>query len=302
MKTAIIVHGGAGAWNKKEEKLPEAIAACEEAAAAGQRLLLAGDSAMDAVEAAVRILEDCPVLDAGRGSYLNAAGFVEMDAIIMDGRTLEIGAVGAVQSVRHPITLARRVLSESPHNFLVAHGVERFAETIGFPRCQTADLLVGEELEKFEALPDTPEQDGGSALAEQPSVGTVGAVALDAGGNLAVATSTGGTPKKQPGRIGDSPLVGSGAYADNRTAAAGATGHGEALMRIVISKQVCDFVAAGLPAQQACAATIHMLAERVQGEGGLIAIDARGQIGAAYNTAAMPHAYAAGDEPVKSTV
>ena len=299
MKTAIIVHGGAGAWNKKEEKLPEAIAACEDAAAAGQRILLAGDSAMDAVEAAVRILEDCPVLDAGRGSYLNAVGAVEMDAIIMDGRTLEIGAVGAVQRIRNPVTLARRVLSDSPHNFLVAHGVERFTETIDYPRCEIADLLVGKELEKYEALPDNWDHDGGGDVA---GLGTVGAVALDADGNLAVATSTGGTPKKQPGRIGDSPLVGSGAYADNRTAAAGATGHGEALMRVVISKQVCDFVADGLPAQQACAAAIVMLAERVQGEGGVIAIDARGQIGAAYNTDAMPHAYARGEELVKSSL
>lgn len=301
METAIIVHGGAGAWNKKEEKLPEALASCEEAATAGQRVLLAGGSAMDAVEAAARILEDCPVLDAGRGSYLNAIGVVEMDAIIMDGQTLEMGAVAAVQGVRNPIMLARRVLVESPHNFLVAHGAERFAEEIGFPRCEMADLLVGEELEKYQALQNKANSDGAGARPEQASMGTVGAVALDADGNLAVATSTGGTRKKQPGRVGDSPLVGSGAYADNWTAAASATGHGEALMRVVISKRVCDFVAAGLPAQQACDAAMQVLAERVQGEGGVIAIDARGGIGAAYNTAAMPRAYAAGNEGVKSS-
>jgi len=256
---------------------------------------------MDAVEAAARILEDCPVLDAGRGSYLNAVGVVEMDAIIMDGRTLEMGAVAAIQGVRNPITLARRVLRDSPHNFLVAHGAERFAEEIGFPRCEMADLLVGEELEKYLALRDTANADGAGARSEEPSMGTVGAVALDADGNLAVATSTGGTRQKQPGRVGDSPLVGSGAYADNWTAAASATGHGEALMRVVISKRVCDFVAAGLPAQQACEAAIQVLTDRVQGQGGVIAIDARGKIGAAYNTAAMPRAFATGIERVASS-
>lgn len=301
MKTAIIVHGGAGAWNRKEEKLPEAIAACEAAAEAGQRILVAEGSAMDAVEAAVRILEDCPVLDAGRGSYLNAIGVVEMDAIIMDGKTLEMGAIAAIQRVRNPISLARRVLTDSPHNFLVAHGAERFAEAVGFPRCATDELLVGDELEKYETLQERADGDGAGAHSEERTMGTVGAVAVDAGGNLAVATSTGGTRKKQPGRVGDSPLVGSGAYADNWTAAASATGHGEALMRVVISKRVCDFVAAGLPAQQACEAAIEVLNERVQGEGGVIAIDARGGLGAAYNTAAMPRAFAVGNEAIKSS-
>lgn len=303
MKTAIIVHGGAGAWNKKEEKVPEAIAACEEAAAAGQRALLAGGSAMDAVEAATHILEDCPVLDAGRGSYLNAIGVVEMDAIIMDGRTLEMGAVAAVQRVRNPISLARRVLTDSAHNFLVAHGAERFAQEIGFPRCEITELLVGEERERYGALENEAAYDltGATSEEQEKSMGTVGAVALDADGNLAVATSTGGTRNKEPGRVGDSPLVGSGAYADNWTAAASATGHGEALMRVVITKRVCDFVAAGLPAQQACEAAIQVLAERVQGEGGVIAIDARGTIGAAYNTAAMPRAYAIGERAIESS-
>lgn len=301
MKTAIIVHGGAGAWNQKEERLPEAIASCEDAATAGQRILLAGGSAMDAVEVATRILEDCPVLDAGRGSYLNAIGIVEMDAIIMDGRSLAMGAVAAVQGVRNPVALARRVLDDSPHNFLVAHGAERFAEEIGFPRCEMVDLLVGEELEKYQALQEDDGYETGDTISEERSMGTVGAVALDEEGNLAVATSTGGTRKKQPGRVGDSPLVGSGAYADNWTAAASATGHGEALMRVVISKRVCDFVADGLPAQQACEAAIQVLTERVQGEGGVIAIDARGHVGVAHNTAAMPRAYATGDQPVKSS-
>lgn len=300
MKTAIIVHGGAGAWKRREGKLPQAVAACEEAAAEGQRKLLSGGSALDAVEVAVRILEDCPVLDAGRGSYLNAAGNVEMDAIIMDGATLNLGAVAAVQRVLHPISLARHVLTDTEHSLLVAYGAEAFAEQIGFPRCDITELLVGEELERFQTLQENADYDNAALLSDERSMGTVGAVALDQAGNLAVATSTGGTRKKLPGRVGDSPLVGSGAYADNWTAAASATGYGEALMKVVISKRVCDFVANGLSAQGACEAAIRVLDERVGGKGGVIAIDPRVRVGFAYNTAAMPHAFALGGEPITS--
>ena len=300
MNTAIIVHGGAGAWKRREGNLPQAVTACEDAAAEGQRILNEGGSALDAVEAAVRILEDCPVLDAGRGSYLNAAGDVEMDAIIMDGATLNLGAVGAVQRVRHPISLARRVLTDTEHSLLVAYGAEAFADRIGFPRCDVTELLVGEELAKFHALQEEPDYDTATIFNEEGSMGTVGAVALDLSGNLAAATSTGGTRKKLPGRVGDSPLVGSGAYADNWSAAASATGYGEALMKVVISKRVCDYVATGLDAQGACEAAIRVLAERVQGRGGIIAVDPRGHVGFAYNTAAMPHASALGDSAVES--
>ncbi len=297
MNVAIIVHGGAGNWDLTSTRLTEAQQACAEAAAAGQRILLDGGSALDAVEAAVRILEDCPILDAGRGSYLNADGEVEMDALIMDGRTLQLGAVAAVQRVRNPISLARRVMESSNHNFLVAKGAEEFADRIHFPRCMVEELLVEEELEKLHEL---EAQLDGRLVTSGPLGDTVGAVAFDREGNLAVATSTGGTKNKLPGRVGDSPLVGSGGYADNWTAAASATGHGEDLMRIVVTKQVCDFVAQGLTAHSACEAAIRLLEERTQGEGGLIAIDARGGIGFAYNTAAMPYAFTTGDTPVTS--
>lgn len=300
MNTAIIVHGGAGAWKQREGKLPQAVAACEEAAAEGQFIVNAGGSALDAVEAAVRLLEDCPVLDAGRGSYLNAVGNVEMDAIIMDGATLNLGAVAAVQRVLHPISLARHVLTDTEHNLLVAYGAEAFADQIGFPRCAVTDLLVGDELAKFHALKNNPDYDTSTIFTEQGSMGTVGAVALDQTGNLAAATSTGGTRKKLPGRVGDSPLVGSGAYADNWTAAASATGYGEALMKVVISKRVCDFVGTGLAAQGACEAAIRVLDQRVSGKGGIIAVDPRGNVGFAYNTSAMPFAYALGKAPVES--
>lgn len=292
MTIAIIVHGGAGGWNLSESRRQEAIRACSEAAAAGRALLVDGGSALDAVEAAVRILEDCPVLDAGRGSYPNADGDVEMDALIMDGRGLGMGAIAAIQRVRHPISLARRVMEESGHNFLVGSGAEAFADSIDFPRCSVEELLVHDVyIEEFSSA-----DNAGSSLA---AIGdTVGAVALDRLGNLAAATSTGGTANKRAGRVGDSPLVGSGAYADNWTAAVSATGYGEALMRVVISKRVCDFVGTGLSARSACESAIRVLEERTGGEGGLIAVDARGQVGWAYNTQAMPYAYAIDDDDV----
>ena len=287
MTISIVVHGGAGNWELAGH-METGVRACSEAAETGRAILMSGGTALDAIEAAVNILEDCPVLDAGRGSYLNSMGFVEMDALIMDGRDLRMGAIAAIQRVRHPVSLARRVMLDSGHNFLVGSGAEAFADSIGFPRCQVEDLIVSEA--EIGRLPESM-----ATLGD-----TVGAVALDQFGNLAAATSTGGTANKLPGRVGDSPLVGSGAYADNWSAAVSATGHGEDLMRVVISKRVCDFVANGLSAMSACQAAIKVLDERTGGEGGLIAVDERGQVGWAYNTRAMPHAYAIGDQPVIS--
>ncbi|MEZ4516435.1 MAG: isoaspartyl peptidase/L-asparaginase [Chloroflexota bacterium] len=295
MGIAIIVHGGAGAWNRSgEDRLRIAQTACYEATAEGRAILSRGGSALDAVEAAVRVLEDCPVMDAGRGSYPNSDGNVEMDALIMDGQTLSLGAIAATQRISHPISLARRVMEDSEHQFLVGNGAEAFAESIGFPRCNLEDLLVGEALERFRSG-----QNPADVQLEMPTLGdTVGAVALDDKGNLAAATSTGGTINKRPGRVGDSPLVGSGAYADNWTAAVSATGHGESLMRVVISKSVCDFVAAGLSAQAACETAIRLLGERTGGNGGLVAVDTRGRVGYAFNTNAMPYALAIDNEPI----
>jgi beta-aspartyl-peptidase (threonine type) len=301
MEAVIVVHGGAGAWDLESERFQEAMTACAAAAAAGRAVLQKGGSALDAVEAAARILEDAPALDAGRGSYLNAAGEIEMDALIMDGRTLDLGAVGAIQNIQNPITLARRVMDSSEHNFLVGRGAEAFAEAQGIPRCELSDLLVGEELTAFEALQKDGDYQTRDVFTRPGAMGdTIGAVALDQAGNLAAATSTGGTRKKLPGRVGDSPLPGSGGYADNWTGAVSATGHGEALMRVLISKRVCDFIAEGLSAQKACESALHVLEERVNGVGGLIAVDARGRTGVAYNTGAMPHAIARGDAPVKA--
>ena len=287
MTPTIIVHGGADDWGLTSPELQEGIEACIAAAKAGQAVLLEGGSALDGVETAVHILEDCPVLEAGRGSKMNAVGEIEMDAMIMNGRDLSLGAVAAVRCVRHPITLARRVMTDTKHNFIVGAGAEAFADSIGFPRCETADLLAPSEVEQYQVMKAKSWGD------------TVGAVALDAEGNLAIGTSTGGIGGKLPGRVGDSPLVGSGGYADNWTAAVSATGYGEALMKVLMSKRVCDFVSNGLSAQAACEAAIRVLVERVQGEGGVIAIDHRGQVGVAFNTTAMPHAYGVGNAEVR---
>ncbi|HSH01944.1 MAG TPA: isoaspartyl peptidase/L-asparaginase [Anaerolineae bacterium] len=299
---SIIVHGGAGDWRLGTKRIDEALTACRQAVAQAHQLMKDGGTALDAVETAVRLLEDCPVLDAGRGSYPNAVGDIEMDAFIMNGNTLDIGAIAAVRLIQNPISLARRVLHDSPHTFFVGPGAMTFARQIGYPLCHQNDLLVvAEDLQPMD-IHDKETIDPGLTSGPPPqspptaTLGdTVGAAAFDMNGDLAIATSTGGTRNKMPGRVGDSPLVGSGGYADNWTAAAGATGHGEALMKVVISKTVCDLVGQGLSTPTACAAAIRRLEQRVNGLGGLIAVDARGQVGYAFNTRAMPYAYCMGD-------
>lgn len=278
MAIAIVVHGGAGVWEGGPSRLEAAVAVCREAAAAGRALLQEGGSALDAVELAVRALEDSPALNAGRGSHPRSDGSIEMDAIVMDGRTLDLGAVACVRRVLHPVSLARLVLIHSPHTLLVAHGAERFADEMGFPRCDEAELRVPEGAD--------------------PATDTVGAAACDAVGNLAVAASTGGVRRQAPGRVGDTPLVGAGAYADNASAAATATGEGEALMKLVISKLVCDLVALGATPQHGCEIALARLTERLGATGGLIAADRQGRIGVACSSPAMPFGYTIGDGPV----
>jgi beta-aspartyl-peptidase (threonine type) len=273
---SILVHGGAGAWTRGSEHLAKARGVCEQAAAEGRVTMSRTGSALDAVEAAVRLLEDAPMMNAGRGSLPNADGVVEMDALIMDGATLAFGAVAAIQRVRNPVLLARRVMTETPHALMAGEGASAFADSIGFPRCPNEDLLV--------------ERPAPAAAHD-----TVGAVALDDAGNLAVAVSTGGIPRKLPGRVGDSPIAGAGGYADNATSAVCATGDGEAFMKLVLSTHVCDQVAAGLTAQAACDAAMRLLEARLRASGGLIAIDRAGRIGVSFNTPGMPWAYASSD-------
>jgi len=273
---ALIVHGGSG--DIPPETHQAYLEGCRCAAEAGWGVFAGGGSALEVVEAAVRVLEDDPTFDAGRGSVLNAAGKIEQDAIIMDGCALNFGAVAAVQRVRHPVTLARLVMTESEHAMIAGAGAEVFARECGLPVCPTEELVTERELERWQKETSAPS-------------GTVGAVALDADGNLAAATSTGGMFNKYPGRVGDSPLVGCGAYADNRTGAVSATGMGEALMKVIISKAACDLIANGMTAQEAADVAIALLAERTTGVGGLIVLDRMGCAGIAHNAAYIAYAY-----------
>lgn len=291
MTPAIIVHGGA--WDIPPELHEDHLAGCRAAAEAGWAILAAGGAALDAVEAAVRIMEDHPVFDAGTGSHLNADGFVELDAGIMDGRTLLAGAVASVKRVANPITLARRVLHDSPHVFLVAEGAERFAAAAGIPLCDPAELVVERERLLWEQRRRTNDE-GRSAFG---AADTVGAVALDAAGDLAVGNSTGGTFFKHPGRVGDTPIIGCGFYADNTMGAAACTGWGEQIMKTVLAKTTVDQIALLGNAPTAANVAIAYFRHRVDGRGGVICISPDGQIGLAHSTPYLAHAYRAEGMP-----
>jgi beta-aspartyl-peptidase (threonine type) len=294
---SFIVHGGTGSW--PQEALLDAEKGVREACAAGWKVLEADGSALDAVEAAVRVMEDAPCFDAGRGSYANKLGEVEMDAIIMDGATLNLGAVAAVKGVRHPITLARLVMTRTPHAFIVAEGARMLAEHYGLEMLPTEILLTGDELVyrqrlQVEGLADLHEMFAASAEEASGATGTgdtVGAVARDSRGDIAVATSTGGKKRKLPGRVGDSPLVGSGAYADNEAGGASTTGDGETIMRIVMAKSAVDMMRGGMGVEGAAREAVSHLEARTSGEGGIILIDNQGRVGYAFNTFVMPVAW-----------
>ena len=317
MPLSLIVHGGA--WDIPDDEVAEHQAGCRHALEVGWRVLQDGGAALDAVEAAVRALEDAPIFDAGVGSVLNHDGEVELDAAVMDGATLRSGAVAAVRRVRNPITLARRVL-ESQVILLVGQGAERFAEAAGVPLCDPAELIVERELRRwqdlraregfrtqdaFGAKPGDKETDrqgagGVEALSTQPTRSpgslahpsdTVGAVALDRYGHLAAGTSTGGTANKLPGRVGDSPLIGCGLYADDMTGGCSSTGWGESIIKVLLAKTATDLIGAGLPPMEAARRAIDVLARRVGGLGGCILLDGRGQVGFAFNTPRMAYAY-----------
>ncbi len=297
MPIAIIVHGGAG--NIPPEFTERAQAGCKEAALVGWCILDAGGSALDAVEAAVRSLEDNPHYNAGTGASMTTEGKIELDAGTMDGHTLAVGAVAYIELIKNPISVARKVL-ESPHVLLVGKGAQQFAQEQGIALCKIEDLVTRERYERWLAerssnvQSSTTEapvpQDAASLQGQQEKHGTVGAVALDQSGKLAAATSTGGIPHKYPGRVGDSPLVGCGFYADDN-AAISCTGHGEDFIRLLIAKRAADFVARGDSAREAAEAAIAVLSARANGTGGLIVVDRLGNVGFAWNSSHMSHAY-----------
>jgi len=288
MSIAIAVHGGAG--TVPAEHMAYAPAGCREATLAGWRILQAGGSALDAVEAAVRVLEDDPHFNAGRGSSLTTEGNVEMDAGMMEGQSLNVGAVAGVELIRHPISLARKVL-ESPHVLLVSKGAQRFALEHGMELCRMEDLVTEYQYNRLQKwLQTPPEQRRKVAKDPEGKHGTVGAVARDQTGKLAAATSTGGIQNQYPGRVGDSPLVGCGFYADEN-AAISCTGYGEDFTRLLIAKRAADFVERGASAQAAAESAIAFLKSRAAGTGGLIIVDQWGQIGFAWNTHHLSRGY-----------
>ena len=255
-------------------------------------MLERGGPALDAIEEAVVIMEDDETFDAGRGSFLNRDGKVQLDALIMDGATLRAGGVGCVERLRNPVRAARKILSESPHVYFVAEGAERFAAEHGIPLCKNEDLIIPREVERLreyqrEAANHDSTKHGNDLFAPTISHDTVGAVALDRQGNIAAATSTGGTLNKAPGRLGDSSLIGCGCYADNLSAAASTTGWGEPIMKLVLAKWTADRVAAGNLPEWAAQEAMNYLKQRLNGHGGIIVLNAQGQIGIAHNTPRM---------------
>ena len=258
---------------------------------AGWRVLERGGPALDAVEEAVVIMEDDATFDAGRGSFLNRDGKVQLDALIMDGSTLRAGGVGCVEQLKNPIRAARKILSESPHVYFVAEGAEQFAAEHGVALCRNEDLVVAREVERLREYQELAARgsanDGEDLFAPSISHDTVGAVALDRAGNIAAATSTGGTLNKAPGRLGDSSLIGCGCYADNLSAAASTTGWGEPIMKLVLAKWTADRVSAGNLPEWAAQEAMNYLKQRLNGHGGIIVLNAQGQFGIAHNTPRM---------------
>ena len=269
------------------------------ALAAGWRVLERGGTALDAVEEAVVIMEDDETFDAGRGSFLNRDGKVQLDALIMDGSTLRTGGVGCVERLRNPVRAARKILSESPHVYFVADGAERFAAEHGIALCKNEDLIIPREVERlraYQAAQSDSKQNGNDLFAPSSddmtiSHDTVGAVALDRAGNIAAATSTGGTLNKAPGRLGDSSLIGCGCYANNESAAVSTTGWGEPIMKLVLAKWTADRIQAGNLPEWSAQEAMNYLKQRLDGHGGIIVLNPEGHIGIAHNTPRMAWAY-----------
>jgi L-asparaginase / beta-aspartyl-peptidase len=266
------------------------------ALAAGWRVLERGGSALDAVEEAVVIMEDDETFDAGRGSFLNRDGKVQLDALIMDGATLRAGGVGCVERLRNPVRAARKILSESPHVYFVGEGAERFAAEHGVALCKNEDLIIPREVERLREYQAEAAQHGNDLFAPTSddmtiSHDTVGAVALDRDGNIAAATSTGGTLNKAPGRLGDSSLIGCGCYANNESAAVSTTGWGEPIMKLVLAKWTADRIQAGNLPEWSAQEAMNYLKQRLNGHGGIIVLNPQGHIGIAHNTPRMAWAY-----------
>jgi beta-aspartyl-peptidase (threonine type) len=286
MVPALIAHGGAG--GDPDDK-PTYRAALGEALRQGWAALSEGGSALDAVEACIRSMEEHPRFNAGHGSALTDEGTVECDASIMEGDDLQAGAVGAVTGVRSPIGLARRILHDGRHVLLVGEGALEFARQQGLPLC-ASDALVTERQRRrlAEHLAARRGAAATAPTASGPVGGTVGAVAIDVRGRIAAGTSTGGYTGKRPGRVGDSALIGAGTYADSRLGGVSTTGHGEAFIRTVLAKTALDVLKELDDPELAVAVALDIVREEGHGDGGLILMDWRGRLAHAHSTVFMP--------------
>lgn len=281
-----MIHGGCGLISNPEVYKESIISILKE----GEEMLKIGKSALDVVEYCVRMLEDNPLFNAGKGSVLNANGTIDLDAAIMDGSTLKAGAVAGVKNIKNPVSLARAVMEHTPHVMLIGDGAMEFAKT------EKIELLPDEYFiteKRVTQLKEAKEKnqvvlDHSSMEVKNNKLGTVGAVARDISGNLAAATSTGGIVNKQFGRIGDSPIVGAGVFADNETCAVSATGFGEQFIRTVLSKTISDLILfKNMNAEQAAKEGINYLVKKVNGLGGVIVIDRNGECSNAFSTETM---------------
>lgn len=296
-KPTIVVHGGAGTW--QPERSQGGVQGVMEAAETGLNILKSGGAAIDSVVEAVVVMENKGVFNAGYGSSLNIEKAIEMEASVMDGRTLQAGAAGLLHDVKNPVRLARIVMDKTDHILVVGDGAEKLARLYNLERRNpvTKLRLRYYEDQKKQLLKGKFELPRLTDLAKQHpelfNLETVGAVAVDRNGNVAAATSTGGFPLKFPGRIGDSPLIGCGTYADNQAGACSATGVGEVAIRLVLSKTVCDHIENGKPPEEAVETAINVVNKRIRSYNsmGLIAVDTKGRFGAAHNSPNMCWAY-----------
>ncbi|WP_299414830.1 isoaspartyl peptidase/L-asparaginase family protein [Acaryochloris sp. IP29b_bin.148] len=290
---SLMIHGGAGALQHiqaegSEEDFAQSMYGILEQ---GRLKLQQGAPALDVVEHCVSLLEDDPLYNAGRGSVLNEYGEVEMDAAIMDGQDLAAGSVAGIKNIKNPISLARLVLKKSEHVMLIGHGAMEFAELWGVECLPDDYFIIESRIKQFQEA-----EKAGKMMLDHEDIeqepqrkfGTVGATAFDLEGNLAAATSTGGIVNKRWGRVGDSPIIGAGVFADNDTCAVSATGYGEQFMRTVLAKMISDCIHfQSLAAPQAAQAGIEYLVAKVKGLGGVIVIDAKGRCGAGHSTSGM---------------
>src|SRR5881392_3979775 len=295
----LVIHGGAGTIERSkmtQDREREYRAGLERALAAGYEILKQGGASLDATEAAVRVLEDDPHFNAGKGSVFTSAGTNEMDAAIMDGKTLAAGAVAALKNVKNPISLARLVMEKSGHVMMDGEGAEAFARENGIELVDQKYFFTQERWDALQKIKAAEKHRTGAAgkripITDQDRHGTVGAVALDKNGNLAAATSTGGTTNKRPGRVGDSPVIGAGTYANNATCAVSATGDGEYFIRASVGNNISALMEyRGLSLKDAAQVALDRVA-KLGGTGGLIAIDREGSIALPFNTSGMYRGY-----------